>query len=126
MSTELLKLIKKPLVTEKNATLMAEHNQYAFEVDYDANRPQIKRAIEKPAETLTQNKEEENANKKDNLDAIKRAIEKIFNVKVERVRTMIVRGKTKTYRSKKNKRPNWKKAYVTLQEGSKIEIFQGV
>ncbi|OGQ13908.1 MAG: 50S ribosomal protein L23 [Deltaproteobacteria bacterium RIFCSPHIGHO2_02_FULL_40_11] len=97
MSTELLKLIKKPLVTEKNATLMAEHNQYAFEVDYDANRPQIKRAIEK-----------------------------IFNVKVERVRTMIVRGKTKTYRSKKNKRPNWKKAYVTLQEGSKIEIFQGV
>lgn len=91
------RIIKRPLVTEKGTRLTAEANQYAFEVDPCANRTEIKEAIGN-----------------------------LFKVKVEKVRTMIVRGKTKTFRGSRGKRPNWKKAYVTLKEGEKIELFQGV
>ncbi|MBI4041128.1 MAG: 50S ribosomal protein L23 [Deltaproteobacteria bacterium] len=98
MSTyDLYSIVKRPLVTEKNTKLMAEQNQYAFEVSSQAGRPQIKKAIEK-----------------------------LFKVKVEKVRTIQVRGKTKTFRWKTFKMSNWKKAYVTLKAGEKIELFQGV
>ncbi|MEK7790881.1 MAG: 50S ribosomal protein L23 [Deltaproteobacteria bacterium] len=90
-------IIKRPLVTEKGTRLTAEANQYPFEVDQRANRTEIKEAIEN-----------------------------LFKVKVEKVRTMIVRGKTKTFRLSSGKRPNWKKAYVTLKQGEKIELLQVV
>jgi len=90
-------IIKKPLVTEKGTKLTAEANQYVFEVSPHANRTEIKKAIEN-----------------------------VFKVKVEKVRTMIVRGKVKSFRMNRGRRPNWKKAYVTLKEGEKIELFQGV
>lgn len=90
-------VIKKPLVTEKGTRLTAELNQYVFEVALQANRSEIKKAIEH-----------------------------LFKVKVNSVRTMIVRGKMKSFRMSKGKRPNWKKAYVALKQGEKIELFQGV
>ena len=90
-------VIKKPLVTEKGAGLTAALNQYVFEVATQANRLEIKNAVEA-----------------------------LFKVKVEAVRTLVVRGKTKAYRRTIGKRPNWKKAYVTLKEGHKIELVQGV
>ncbi len=90
-------IIKKPLVTEKGTGLTQALNQYVFEVAKEANRTEIKDAVET-----------------------------LFKVKVENVRTLIVRGKTKMYRRTVGKRPNWKKAYVTLKEGNKIELVQGV
>lgn len=90
-------IIKKPLVTEKVSGLTASANQYGFMVHKDATRTEVKNAVES-----------------------------LFKVKVKRVRTMIVRGKIKSFRQFSGKRPNWKKAYVTLGEGQKIELFPGV
>ena len=91
------RIIIRPIVTEKGTKLTAEGNQYAFEVAVDANRTEIKKAIET-----------------------------LFKVEVRKVRTLIVRGKTKMFRQHRGKRPNWKKAYVSLDAGQKIELFQGV
>jgi large subunit ribosomal protein L23 len=90
-------IIKRPLLTEKGTALSSDFNQHAFEVDMKANRIEIKKAIQSQ-----------------------------FKVKVKKVRTMIVRGKVKTFRQHSGKRPNWKKAYVTLQAGEKIELYAGV
>ena len=90
-------VIKKPLVTEKGTGLTATLNQYVFEVAKEANRLEVKNAVEA-----------------------------LFKVEVKNVRTLMVRGKTKTYRRTIGQRPNWKKAYVTLAQGNKIEIIQGV
>ena len=68
----------------------------SFEVDLDANKVQIRQAIEK-----------------------------VFGVRVASVRTQIVRGKMKRLRRSFGKRPNWKKAVVTLREGDTIELFEG-
>ncbi|MEE8348019.1 MAG: 50S ribosomal protein L23 [Acidobacteriota bacterium] len=58
---------------------------------------------------------------------IQEAVESIFQVKVEKVRTMITRGKIKRQGRNSGRRPNWKKAYVTLRPGQKtIEFFEGV
>lgn len=58
---------------------------------------------------------------------IREAVERIFEVEVEKVRTAIVRGKIKKQGRNSGQRPNWKKAYVTLKPGSKsIEFFEGV
>jgi large subunit ribosomal protein L23 len=57
---------------------------------------------------------------------IKRAVEKLFNVEVVDVNTVNVRGKTGRIGKRFGKRPNWKKAIVTLVEGDKIEFFEGV
>jgi large subunit ribosomal protein L23 len=62
------------------------------------------------------------ANKKE----IKQAIENLFGVTVLGVNTLMVRGKVKGFRMRKGKRPDWKKAFVTLKEGDKIEFFEGV
>ena len=64
--------------------------------------------------------------KEANRIEIKNAVEVLFKVEVKNVRTLMVRGKTKTYRRTIGQRPNWKKAYVTLKEGHKIELVQGV
>ena len=57
---------------------------------------------------------------------IKAAVEKRFDVKVDSVNTVITRGKIKRVRMVAGKKPNWKKAYITLKAGQKIAEFEGV
>lgn len=88
-------IIKRPIVlTEKAATLKESGNQVIFEVDLKANKIQIKDAVEK-----------------------------LFDVKVADVNTLIQRGKIKRVGRAYHKKPNWKKAIVTLGEGSDIQFF---
>lgn len=89
-------VILKPLVTEKS-TILAGHNQYAFRVARDANKHQIEEAVELA-----------------------------FSVEVKAVNVMNVRGKTKRYRLGTAAAPAWKKAVVTLKEGHKIELIEGI
>ncbi len=89
-------LIVRPLVTEKSTRLREVHNQYCFVARCDANRSEIKKAVE---ETL--------------------------NVKVETVRIMNVFGKEKRMNRFIGKRPDWKKAVVTLKKGEKLALFEG-
>lgn len=91
-------VIIKPLVlTEKGEVLREDNNQYLFKVAYKSTKPEIKSAIEK-----------------------------LFSVGVCDVNTMIVRGKPGRLGRRMGKRPNWKKAIVTLNEGDEIEFFEGV
>lgn len=90
-------IIRRPLVTEKTSIQKDTSNQVTFEVDRRANRIEIRRAIEH-----------------------------IFNVKVEAVRTMQVKGKIKRRGRFLGKRRDWKKAIVTLKPGERIEFFEGV
>jgi large subunit ribosomal protein L23 len=88
-------IIKRPIaLTEKAATLKADANQVVFEVDLKANKIQIKDAVEK-----------------------------LFDVKVDSVNTLVQRGKVKRVGRHEHKRPNWKKAIVTLSPGSDIQFF---
>jgi large subunit ribosomal protein L23 len=90
-------VIVRPIITEKSAARQAEGNQYTFEVARDANKHEIKRAIEGT-----------------------------FSVHVKGVRTSNQRGKLRRRGVHIGKRPNWKKAVVTLAEGETIEIFEGL
>ena len=90
-------VIKRPLVTEKVVANQSEANTVAFEVDPRANKLEIKAAVEE-----------------------------LWKVKVEGVRTLVVRGKTKRYGQHLGKRKNWKKAYVSLKAGDKIEYWAEV
>jgi len=87
-------IIRKPLVTEKTMAGQ-QKNIYTFVVGTDANRIDVKRAVEK-----------------------------IYNVKVADVRTVNVKGKRKRMKNMllEGKRNDWKKAYVTLKEGFRLEI----
>lgn len=90
-------IIIKPLVTEQSMDGMAER-KYSFKVDRNANKTEIKKAIEK-----------------------------IFDVKVEKTNTLNMTGKVKRMGRNEGKRANWKKAIVTLTEDSKeIEFFEGM
>ncbi|MBC7075275.1 MAG: 50S ribosomal protein L23 [Syntrophomonadaceae bacterium] len=89
-------IIIKPVVTEKSMNLLAE-NKYTFIVDKRANKTEIKNAIEN-----------------------------IFNVRVEKVRTMNVKGKPKRLGRFEGRTPNRKKAIVTLKPGQKISLFEGL
>ena len=89
-------VLKKPLITEKSTSLLQE-NKYTFEVDTRANKTEIKQAVQS-----------------------------ILKVKVEKVNTMRVKGKTKRVRNIPGKTPDRKKAIVTLRKGDKIEIFEGM
>jgi large subunit ribosomal protein L23 len=103
-------IVKRPLLTEKG-TRLKDHGgapvgtfseedlkpQVLFEVALDANKIQIKQAIEA-----------------------------LFSVKVVDVHTQIMRGKDKRIGRFSGRRPNWKKAIVTLAAGNKIEFFEGV
>ncbi|MBT9173336.1 MAG: 50S ribosomal protein L23 [Syntrophomonadaceae bacterium] len=90
-------VIIKPLITEK-ATRLMEERKYLFRVDNRANKIEIKHAVEE-----------------------------IFKVKVQSVNTIRVTGKFKKVGVHTGRRSNWKKAIVTLAEGSKpIEIFEGL
>ena len=89
------KIIKKPLISEKNS-LLAEKGTYAFEVDISASK----------------------------LD-IKKTVEKLFRVKVSSVRTAICRGRAKRNRFGVGPVQYWKKALVQLAPGEKIAVFEG-
>ncbi|EKQ52135.1 MULTISPECIES: 50S ribosomal protein L23 [unclassified Clostridium] len=90
-------IIRKPIITEKSMASMAE-KRYTFIVHVDANKSQIKRAVEE-----------------------------VFNVKVESVNTINGLGKTKRMGVHVGKRPDYKKAIVTLTEESNgIEFFEGM
>jgi large subunit ribosomal protein L23 len=90
-------IVRRALVTEKGTVLRERRNQYTFEVAVDANRIEIKRAIES-----------------------------IFSVKVGEVRTMQMRGKVKRQGRYAGKRSDWKKAIVSLLPDQKIEMFEQV
>ena len=87
-------IIRFPSITEKNTTLRTAQNKYVFEVDPGATKPQIKKAVEK-----------------------------IFNVKVLSVNTIVVKGKLKRQGKSAGYRPNWKKAIVKIQTGQTIAKF---
>ena len=93
MKTELYSIIKSPYLTEKVSTLMGDSNQYAFKVDINATKLQIKKAIEG-----------------------------YFSVDVEDVNVIKVKGKTKRSRYRIRKKSDWKKAYVKLAQGQSIEV----
>jgi len=88
-------IIRRPLVTEKVTRLQEKVNQYAFEVDPTSNKIQIKKAVEER-----------------------------FKVKVTQVRTLNVSGKIKRLGRFTGRRPDWKKAIVTIAEGQKIDFFE--
>jgi large subunit ribosomal protein L23 len=90
-------IIHRPLVTEKSLAQNTERNKVSFLVDLDANKQQIRSAVER-----------------------------IFAVKVLDVNTVHRRGKRKRTRTREGKRPDQKKAVVTLREGDKIEFFEGL
>jgi large subunit ribosomal protein L23 len=87
-------VIIKPLVTEKSTHQQQTRNAYAFQVHRDANKPEIKKAIEK-----------------------------IYNVKVVEVRTMNRKGKPRRTKFKMTHGSDWKRAVVVLDENSRIELF---
>ena len=88
-------ILKRPLITEKVVSEKEKYGRYAFEVDAGASKP-----------------------------AIRKAVESFFQVKVKDIKTMIVRGKIRRVGRYVGKRPNWKKAIVTLTKGQKIDMFE--
>jgi large subunit ribosomal protein L23 len=89
-------IIRSPMVTEKS-TMGSEHNQVTFKVAMDATKPEIKAAIEM-----------------------------LFKVKVTAVNTLRQSGKIKRFRGIKGKRPDYKKAMVSLAEGESIDVTTGI
>src|SRR5215472_10551276 len=87
-------VILRPLVTEKGTHQFTRHNAYPFQVNQWASKLQIKAAIEE-----------------------------LFNVRVQKVRTQTRLGKSRRYRFRVGRLPNWKKAIVTLHEDDRIEFF---
>ncbi|WP_099826117.1 50S ribosomal protein L23 [Oceaniglobus indicus] len=89
-------VIRKPVITEK-ATMASENGAVVFEVAIDANKPQIKEAVET-----------------------------LFGVKVKAVNTTITKGKVKKFRGQPGRRKDVKKAYVTLEDGNTIDVSTGL
>ena len=89
-------VIKSPMVTEKLDKAREKLNQYSFVIDRQATKHDVARAVKA-----------------------------LFKVTVEDVHTLTVRGKVKRVGRSMGKRPNFKKAIVTLKEGEKIELFEG-
>ena len=87
-------IIRRPLITERGTHLTETANAYLFEVDKNATKPDIRRAVEQQ-----------------------------FNVKVQKVRVMNIRGKMRRTRAGYIKLADWKKAIVKLQEGQRIEFI---
>ncbi|MBN1176425.1 MAG: 50S ribosomal protein L23 [Dehalococcoidales bacterium] len=92
----LYQVLKRPLITEKSTELQTR-NKYAFEIATGANKPMIKEAVEKA-----------------------------FSVKVTGVNVVTMPSKTRRVGRRQILTRPWKKAIVTLQEGDKIEFFEGV
>jgi len=89
-------VIIAPMITEK-ATLASEHSQVIFKVAKNATKPQIKEAVEK-----------------------------LFDVKVKSVNTLVRKGKTRAFRGIKGELSDVKKAIVTLEEGHRIDVTTGL
>jgi large subunit ribosomal protein L23 len=96
MNLTMQDVVKRPLITEKNERARETARQYAFEVHREATKIQVKQAVEK-----------------------------LFSVHVLAVRTAVARGKNKRVGRNMGRRPNWKKAFVTLREGETIALFEG-
>ena len=96
MATNPRDLLIRPVITEKTSVMMQD-NKYTFKVPLTANKTEIRQAVEK-----------------------------IFNVKVEKVNTVRVLGKTKRMGRYVSKRSDYKKAIVKLAEGNTIQIFEGM
>ncbi len=90
-------IILRPIVTEKGSAIRDRENKYLFSVVRDANKIEIKQAVES-----------------------------LFGVKVKSVKTMVMHGKVKRMGIFEGKRPDWKKAVVTLEEGQTIDLFEQV
>ncbi len=86
-------VIKKPIITERTTDLKKKR-QIVFKVDIRANKREIKRAVDD-----------------------------LFNTKVERVNTARIKGKPKRMGAHSGHRPKWKKAVVTIKEGEKLDLF---
>ena len=89
-------VILAPVITEK-ATIASEHNQVIFKVAGSATKPQIKEAVEK-----------------------------LFDVKVKAVNTLVRKGKFKAFRGRPGQQSDVKKAIVTLEEGHRIDVTTGL
>jgi large subunit ribosomal protein L23 len=89
-------VIVSPIITEK-ATMSSEHNQVIFKVAMNATKPQIKEAIEK-----------------------------LFDVKVKSVNTMVRKGKLKVFKGVRAHRSDVKKAIITLEDGQSIDVTTGL
>jgi large subunit ribosomal protein L23 len=92
----MLEIIRAPVITEKS-TMGSEHNQVTFRVSLDATKPEIKASIES-----------------------------LFNVKVRKVNTLRVKGKTKRFKGVMGKRSDIKKAMITLETGYSIDVTTGI
>jgi len=92
----LMKVLLAPHISEKSSIVAEANNQVVFKVATDASKPEIKQAVEM-----------------------------LFDVKVERVQVSNVKGKTKRFGAKMGSRNDWKKAYITLQEGQEIDFLSG-
>ena len=94
---KLYSIIRAPRVSEKTARLQEVSNQYVFEVATDATKADIKQAVEK-----------------------------LFDVTVEAVNVVNVKGKNKSFRFREGRRSDWRKAYVKLAEGQSIDVTTGI
>jgi len=92
----LMKVLLAPHISEKSSIVAEANNQVVFKVATDASKPEIKQAVEL-----------------------------LFDVKVDRVQVSNVKGKTKRFGAKMGRRSDWKKAYITLQEGQEIDFLGG-
>ena len=92
-AANLYEVIRAPRVSEKTARLQEVSNQYVFEVATTATKADVKAAIEQ-----------------------------IFDVKVESVNVVNVKGKQKAFRSRMGRRSDWRKAYVKLADGQSIDV----
>lgn len=95
-SERIHQIIVAPVVSEKSTRVAEKRNQAVFKVALDADKAEIKTAVEK-----------------------------LFNVKVAGVQTLVVKGKSKRFGRFEGKRSDWKKAYVTLADGQEIDFLAG-
>ncbi len=94
-SERMYQIVRRPHVSEKTARLQGASNQYVFQVQVDASKDQIRQAIEK-----------------------------LFEVDVEQVQVLNVKGKQKSFRATAGRQKGWKKAYVRVKSGQTIEEVQ--
>jgi len=93
----LLNVIRAPHISEKTAMAGEQDNQYVFKVSVDATKPEIKAAVES-----------------------------VFNVSVEQVRVVNMKGKVRRTRTGLGRRNDWKKAYVSLADGQQIDFTAAI
>lgn len=90
----LMKVLLSPHISEKSSIAADQNNQIVLKVANDASKPEIKQAVEL-----------------------------LFDVKVDKVQVSNVKGKTKRFGARMGRRSDWKKAYITLQEGQQIDLL---